>query len=210
MATAPDSFYRDVVRAGYVGAYLSELARRVDAGEVDLEAMASASPRSAGRRDRTGAARPSWRRTVRGGSRHDDPRPQLPADPRLAGPAQPTRGWSAGSGSRTARSCAASADTVPTPASRSGCSSPETGSRTEKPCSCALVRLPTPGDTAAAAGTASTAGDAHLADGHTHAPPGRSLDALDASTGRCAPNAEPCSRAWPRSRSAPRRASSPA
>ena len=41
MATAPASFYRDVVRAGYRGAYLSELARRVDAGEVDLEAMAS-------------------------------------------------------------------------------------------------------------------------------------------------------------------------
>jgi 3-methyladenine DNA glycosylase/8-oxoguanine DNA glycosylase len=41
MAQAPDSFYRDVVRAGYRGAYLIELARRVDAGEVDLEAMAS-------------------------------------------------------------------------------------------------------------------------------------------------------------------------
>jgi 3-methyladenine DNA glycosylase/8-oxoguanine DNA glycosylase len=41
MATAPASFYRDVVRAGYRGAYIIELARRVDAGEVDLEAMAS-------------------------------------------------------------------------------------------------------------------------------------------------------------------------
>jgi N-glycosylase/DNA lyase len=41
MASARDSFYRDVVRAGYRDAYLLELARRVDAGEVDLEAMAS-------------------------------------------------------------------------------------------------------------------------------------------------------------------------
>ncbi len=44
MAAAPDSFYRDVVRAGYRGPYLSELARRVDAGEVDLESMATTTP----------------------------------------------------------------------------------------------------------------------------------------------------------------------
>jgi len=44
MAAAPDSFYRDVVRAGYRGPYLTELARRVDAGEVDLESMAAAAP----------------------------------------------------------------------------------------------------------------------------------------------------------------------
>ncbi|MGZ8631809.1 MAG: DNA-3-methyladenine glycosylase family protein [Actinomycetota bacterium] len=44
MAAAPEAFYRDVVRAGYRGAYLIELARRVDAGEVDLEAMALATP----------------------------------------------------------------------------------------------------------------------------------------------------------------------
>jgi 3-methyladenine DNA glycosylase/8-oxoguanine DNA glycosylase len=44
MAAAPDSFYRDVVRAGYRGPYLAELARRVDAGEVDLESMATATP----------------------------------------------------------------------------------------------------------------------------------------------------------------------
>ena len=44
MAAAPDSFYRDVVRAGYRGPYLSELARRVDAGEVDLESLATATP----------------------------------------------------------------------------------------------------------------------------------------------------------------------
>ena len=43
MASAPESFYRDVVRAGYRGAYLIELARRIDAGDVDLEAMGSTS-----------------------------------------------------------------------------------------------------------------------------------------------------------------------
>ena len=43
MRTAPASFYRDIVRAGYRGAYLIELARRVDAGEVNLEAMAASS-----------------------------------------------------------------------------------------------------------------------------------------------------------------------
>jgi N-glycosylase/DNA lyase len=45
MATAPESFYRDVVRAGYRGAYLIELARRVTSREIDLEAMATADPR---------------------------------------------------------------------------------------------------------------------------------------------------------------------
>jgi N-glycosylase/DNA lyase len=44
MASAPEAFYRDVVRAGYRGAYLIELARRVAAGEIDLEAMAAARP----------------------------------------------------------------------------------------------------------------------------------------------------------------------
>jgi N-glycosylase/DNA lyase len=44
MASAPESFYREVVRAGYRGAYLIELARRVDAGDVDLEAMGAMSP----------------------------------------------------------------------------------------------------------------------------------------------------------------------
>jgi 3-methyladenine DNA glycosylase/8-oxoguanine DNA glycosylase len=41
MAGAPPSSYRDVVRAGYRGPYLIELARRVEAGEVDLDAMAA-------------------------------------------------------------------------------------------------------------------------------------------------------------------------
>lgn len=39
MARATEGFYRDEVRAGYRGAYLMELARRVDAGEVDLESL---------------------------------------------------------------------------------------------------------------------------------------------------------------------------
>ncbi|MEX1262613.1 MAG: Fe-S cluster assembly protein HesB [Actinomycetota bacterium] len=41
MAAAPESFYRDVVRAGYRSPYLIELARRVDAGEADLEELAT-------------------------------------------------------------------------------------------------------------------------------------------------------------------------
>ena len=41
MAAAPESFYRDVVRAGYRSPYLVELARRVDSGEADLEALAT-------------------------------------------------------------------------------------------------------------------------------------------------------------------------
>ena len=44
MADAPESFYRDVVRAGYRGAYLIALARSVAAGELDLEALARATP----------------------------------------------------------------------------------------------------------------------------------------------------------------------
>jgi N-glycosylase/DNA lyase len=44
MAEAPESFYRDVVRAGYRGAYLIALARAVAAGDLDLEGFASATP----------------------------------------------------------------------------------------------------------------------------------------------------------------------
>ncbi|MGZ5212876.1 MAG: DNA-3-methyladenine glycosylase family protein [Actinomycetota bacterium] len=44
MADAPEAFYRDVVRAGYRGAYLRTLARSVAGGELDLEALASATP----------------------------------------------------------------------------------------------------------------------------------------------------------------------
>ena len=39
MAEAPDDFYRDVVRAGYRGAYLRTLARSVAEGELDLDAL---------------------------------------------------------------------------------------------------------------------------------------------------------------------------
>ncbi len=44
MAAAPESFYRDVARAGYRGAYLIRLARSVAEGELDLEALGHASP----------------------------------------------------------------------------------------------------------------------------------------------------------------------
>jgi N-glycosylase/DNA lyase len=44
MAAAPVTFYRDTVRAGYRGAYLIELSRRVASGEVDLDALAVATP----------------------------------------------------------------------------------------------------------------------------------------------------------------------
>ena len=44
MAEAPESFYRDVARAGYRGAYLRSLARSVANGDLDLEALASAAP----------------------------------------------------------------------------------------------------------------------------------------------------------------------
>jgi 3-methyladenine DNA glycosylase/8-oxoguanine DNA glycosylase len=44
MAATPEAFYRDVVRAGYRGAYLIELSRRVASGEVDLEALAASDP----------------------------------------------------------------------------------------------------------------------------------------------------------------------
>ena len=42
MAAAPESFYRDVVRAGYRGAYLISLARSVAEGRLDIESLALA------------------------------------------------------------------------------------------------------------------------------------------------------------------------
>ena len=44
MAKASDLFYRDVVRAGYRGAYLRTLATEVAAGALDLEELRSATP----------------------------------------------------------------------------------------------------------------------------------------------------------------------
>jgi 3-methyladenine DNA glycosylase/8-oxoguanine DNA glycosylase len=44
MAAAPEAFYRDVVRAGYRGAYLKTLATAVAAGSLDLEELRSAGP----------------------------------------------------------------------------------------------------------------------------------------------------------------------
>jgi 3-methyladenine DNA glycosylase/8-oxoguanine DNA glycosylase len=43
MASATESFYREVVRAGYRGAYLRSLAADVASGELDLEALGRAS-----------------------------------------------------------------------------------------------------------------------------------------------------------------------
>ena len=42
MAEAGESFYRDVARTGYRGAYLQQLTRSIDRGELDLEAFATA------------------------------------------------------------------------------------------------------------------------------------------------------------------------
>jgi 3-methyladenine DNA glycosylase/8-oxoguanine DNA glycosylase len=44
MAAVGEDFYRDIVRAGYRGRYLQQLAASVDSGELDLEALGSASP----------------------------------------------------------------------------------------------------------------------------------------------------------------------
>jgi 3-methyladenine DNA glycosylase/8-oxoguanine DNA glycosylase len=44
MASAPEAFYRDIVRAGYRGAYLKALAADVAAGSLDLELLREASP----------------------------------------------------------------------------------------------------------------------------------------------------------------------
>jgi 3-methyladenine DNA glycosylase/8-oxoguanine DNA glycosylase len=44
MAEADDSFYRDVARAGYRGAYLRAVAQRVASGEMDLERLGDATP----------------------------------------------------------------------------------------------------------------------------------------------------------------------
>src|SRR4029450_8082035 len=44
MAAARTPFYRDVVRAGYRGAYLRTLARDVAKGKLDLQDLRDASP----------------------------------------------------------------------------------------------------------------------------------------------------------------------
>jgi 3-methyladenine DNA glycosylase/8-oxoguanine DNA glycosylase len=44
MAKASDAFYRDIVRAGYRGAYLKTLATAVAAGSLDLEALRTVGP----------------------------------------------------------------------------------------------------------------------------------------------------------------------
>jgi 3-methyladenine DNA glycosylase/8-oxoguanine DNA glycosylase len=44
MAEAPESFYRQVVRSGYRGAYLIALSRSVAEGSLDLESFSAATP----------------------------------------------------------------------------------------------------------------------------------------------------------------------
>ena len=44
MADVPESFYRDIARTGYRGAYLRSLAESVALGEIDLEELADADP----------------------------------------------------------------------------------------------------------------------------------------------------------------------
>ena len=44
MAAAPESFYRDVARTGYRGAYLRSLAESVASGDIDVEELATATP----------------------------------------------------------------------------------------------------------------------------------------------------------------------
>ena len=44
MAKAPESFYRDIARAGYRGPYMRSIAEMVATGALDLEALAAASP----------------------------------------------------------------------------------------------------------------------------------------------------------------------
>jgi len=44
MASVPESFYRETVRAGYRGTYLAALARDVAEGVLDLEALGTATP----------------------------------------------------------------------------------------------------------------------------------------------------------------------
>jgi 3-methyladenine DNA glycosylase/8-oxoguanine DNA glycosylase len=46
MAEAGEAFYRDVARAGYRGAYMSEIARQVAQGELDLEWLTTADSRA--------------------------------------------------------------------------------------------------------------------------------------------------------------------
>ncbi len=82
MAGAPESFYRETVRAGYRGAYLIDLATPVARGELDLEALAGPARRAPRRGARGPAAGAPRGRPLRRRPHHDDDGPQPPADPR--------------------------------------------------------------------------------------------------------------------------------
>ena len=83
MSAAGNEFYAGVVRAGYRGPYLREIARRVTTGEVDLEALLARRRRVVRRRGGAPSAGPARRGAVRGGP-HDAPAgPPLAARSRL-------------------------------------------------------------------------------------------------------------------------------
>ena len=131
MAKAAEDFYRDVVRAGYRGAYLRSLAAAVAYGELDLEALDGRSelPDEEVERAAAGAAR---RRPVRGGARDDAARPLRAADPRLVDAPDLRADRTAARRQATGRSSAGSAATATTPGSRSGSTSRATGSTTTR------------------------------------------------------------------------------
>ena len=80
MAAAPESFYRDVARTGYRGAYLRSLAESVALGEIDLEELATADPDDLPDDEvAAAAARPPRGRPLCGGAHHDAHRPLLQA-----------------------------------------------------------------------------------------------------------------------------------
>ncbi len=89
MADTPETFYRDVARAGYRGAYLRALARSVADGELDLEALGVRPSRRAPRRGaRATLVGAPGRGAVRGGAHHDDDGQELPIDPRFVDPSE--------------------------------------------------------------------------------------------------------------------------
>ena len=84
MAQADETFYRDVVRAGYRGAYLRAVAAQVASGEVGSRGTRDHPGRQRlRRRGRGAAARLAGDRPVRGGAHHDADRPALAPHPGL-------------------------------------------------------------------------------------------------------------------------------
>ena len=88
MADTPETFYRDVARAGYRGAYPRALARSVADGELTSRRLRPPLPTSSPTRSWSNACWRSGRGTVRGRPHHDDDRPELPVDPRFVDTAE--------------------------------------------------------------------------------------------------------------------------